>query len=86
MGGSCGKLVAVENEGGKVETIFVGLQVGSELAMSRQLHHNPDWGLTADADQLDDVLMVKLLHDVRLLQKLLGHCGISFHFASLHSY
>ena len=54
--------------------------------MSCQLHHNPDWGLTADADQLDDVLVVKLLHDVRLLQELLGHRGISFHLTSLHSY
>ena len=65
--------MAVENERGEVESVSVGLEVSSELAVPRELHHNPDWGLTADADQLDDVLVVKLLHDVRLLQEFLGH-------------
>ncbi len=35
--------------------------------------------------QLDDVLMVELLHDVGLLQELLRHAGVRFHLAGLHS-
>ena len=77
--------MAVENERGEVESVSVGLEVSSELAVPRELHHNPDWRLAADANQLDDVLVVELLHDVRLLQELLCHGGVSLHLAGLDS-
>ena len=41
--------------------------------MLGQFHDDPDRRRAADADEFDDVLVLELLHDVRLLQELLSH-------------
>ena len=71
--------MAVQHEGGQVQAAPLGLEVGPQLAVPGQLHHDPDGRLAADADQLDDVLVVELLHDVGLLQELLCHRGVRLH-------
>ena len=38
--------------------------MSTDLSMFGQFHHNPDGGVRADTNQLDDVWMIKLLHDV----------------------
>ena len=77
--------MTVENEGGEVESVSVGLEISPQLPVPGELHHNPDWRLAADPDQLDDVLVVELLHDVSLFQELLGHRGVCLHLAGLNS-
>ena len=77
--------MTVENESFEVESVSVGLEVSPQLPVPGKLHHNPDRRLAADPDQLDDVLVVELLHDVRLLQELLGHGGVRLHLAGLDS-
>ena len=64
IGKSSGELVGVEHEGAGAEMLLVGLQVGSHLSEMGQLHDNRDGGIRADADHLDDVRMVELLHYV----------------------
>ena len=59
-----GELRGVGDQGNEIEPRPVVLQVGAELAVSGPPHDDPDGGLGADADQLDDVLVVELLHDV----------------------
>ena len=65
--------------------VLVVLEVGPQLAMLSQLHHDPDGRGAADAHQLDDVLVVKLLHDVRLLEEFVRHADVGVGLAGLHS-
>ena len=54
-----------ENQSVEIEFLLVGLEVCPQLTVTSQLHHNPDRTRhRADTDQLDDVLVVKLLHDI----------------------
>ena len=66
-------------ERGEVKAVFVVLKVSPELSVSGQLHHDPDGGGAADADQLDNVLVVELLHGVGLLEELFRHAWVRLH-------
>ncbi len=73
------------------------LEVGNIVPRSRAWSHHKNtqkWELTlfpksrktiVPTYELDDVLMVELLHDVGLLQELLRHAGVRLHLAGLHS-
>ena len=64
--------------------MLVVLEVSPQLAVPGQLHHDPDGRRAADAHQLDDVLVVELLHDDGLLQELVRHPRLRVHLARLH--
>ena len=52
-----------KDQSGQGETGLVCLQVCSELPVLGQLHHDPDWpSHGTDTNQLDNVLVVELLH------------------------
>ncbi len=39
-------------------------KVCAKLSVSSQLHDNPDWSVRTNANQLDDVAVIELLHYV----------------------
>ena len=57
-----GKLVAVEHQGGQVQLVLVVLEVGPQLTVLGQLHHDPDGGgaLCLPALLLDQALVPEL--------------------------
>ena len=61
----CRQLMSKEDQGVEVELLLVCLEVSPQLPVTCQLHYNPDRTRhRADTHQLDDVLVVKLLHDI----------------------
>ncbi len=78
-----GQLIRVQDQRGQFEAMSVVLQVSSKFAVSRPLHDDPDGRGRADPDEFDDVLMVELLHDVRLFEKLFRDAIFAFDFTRL---
>ena len=65
------QLVGVEDERGQVECSSTGLQELPEFAEFGELHQNEHRRARADADQLNDVLVLELQHDVCLTETVL---------------
>ena len=59
-----GQLVGEKNEGVEGKPVVICLEVSSQLSVFGQLHDDPDGpSHGAYPNQLDDVLVVELLHD-----------------------
>ena len=63
--------------------MFIILEESPHLSVFGQLHHYPNGRIRADTNQFDDVGVLKLLHNVRLLQKFVAHMPLTLYLTGL---